>query len=95
MRWPSPPESVAALRAERQVADADVVQEAQAIAISFRMRPAMIDSRSVNWSAPKTASASAIGSFTYSDGLRPFTRTARLSGLRRSPWHPGQSLSAR
>ena len=32
MRWPSPPESVAALRAERQIADADVDEEAQPLA---------------------------------------------------------------
>ena len=59
----------------------------------LRMRPAMIDSRSVSSSAPNTCTASEIGRFTYSASRRPFTRTARLSGFSRSPRRQGTNAT--
>ena len=82
--------------AERQVADADVVEEVQAVA--NLAQDAAGDERSRDRSARgrrMTSTASEIGRSTYSEIVRPLTRTARLCGFSRSPWQPGHGRSAR
>ena len=68
---------------EREVADADVVQERSRSRISRSTRAAINASRSVSSNASNTSSASLTGRLTYSAMPRPFTRTARLCGLSR------------
>ena len=82
--------------AERQVADADVVQEAQAIA-DLAQDPAgdqVLAIRQLE-RRRRPSSASEIGRLTYSVTVRPLTRTARLCGFRRAPWQDGHGRSAR
>ena len=55
----------------------------------------MMASRSVNSNRSKRASASLIGSSTYSDTPRPLRRTARLSGLSRWPPQAPHSRNVR
>ena len=96
MRCPSPPESVAAPRAEREVADADVGEKPQPLA-DLAQHAAGDEvlalgqlERLEQRQRPRT-----IGRLTYSASRRPFTRTARLSGRSRSPSQAGHGCSAR
>ena len=94
MRWPSPPESVAAERSSEIYPNPTAFRNCKRSTISCTMRPAMLLLRArstVIFCA--ASSARETGSAVKSAMDMPFTFTARLSGRSRLPWHAGHSRS--
>jgi hypothetical protein len=72
IRCASPPDSVSALRPERQVLEADVDQEAQPLADLLQDGPGDLGGSDATRPAPKNASASAtLSSHDVADGRPP------------------------
>jgi len=85
MRWPSPPDKVAAARSNVRIIQTDIDEKPSRSRISFKMRWAITNSRSVNFNEPKKSAAARTERCVTSAIDCLATLTDKLSGRSLAP----------